>query len=172
MKDICSSVSKLLEKYFDQEVTGEERSLVENHLHACPSCRQALKAMEGLRHLIKSPMEDAAKEEDFYWVWQRIERETRPRERLTWKESILRWLDISAILRRKVWVPAVVTMAILILIAVPFVFKEISFSSTASVVEYVESQSFNVMIYESDKGNVTVIWLLEGPEQEGSLPTS
>ncbi len=32
MKDSCSSVSRLLEKYFDQEVTDDERLLVEGHL--------------------------------------------------------------------------------------------------------------------------------------------
>ena len=172
MKDTCSFVSKLLEKYFDQETTVEEKSLVETHLHICPPCQKALEAMEGLRHLIKAPVEEAAQEENFYWVWQRIERETRPREKLTWKESILRWFDISAILRRKVWIPVVVTVVILIFIAVPFVLKKTPSSLTASVVEYVESQSYNVMVYESDKGKVTVIWLLEGPEKEGPSSTS
>ncbi|MGZ3604457.1 MAG: zf-HC2 domain-containing protein, partial [Thermodesulfobacteriota bacterium] len=39
MKDSCSSVSKLLEKYFDLEVMDEERLPVEGHLQDCLACR-------------------------------------------------------------------------------------------------------------------------------------
>jgi predicted anti-sigma-YlaC factor YlaD len=59
MKTECSSVSRLLEKYFDQEVTPEERSLVEGHLPHCYACRMALGAMQNLRILIKNPVEEA-----------------------------------------------------------------------------------------------------------------
>ena len=54
MKDSCSSVSKLLEKYFDQEVTDKERLLVEGHLQDCPACQDALKSMEGTQDINKS----------------------------------------------------------------------------------------------------------------------
>jgi predicted anti-sigma-YlaC factor YlaD len=39
MKDSCFVVSRLLEKYFDQEVTDKERLFVEGHLQDCPACR-------------------------------------------------------------------------------------------------------------------------------------
>ena len=72
MKVSCSSVSKLLEKYFDHEATNEERSLVEGHLTDCLTCQDTLRSMEEFRDLIKVPVEEAAEKEDFQWVWQRI----------------------------------------------------------------------------------------------------
>jgi len=88
MKDSCSSVSELLEKYFDQEVTDRERLLVEGHLQDCPICRDALTSMEGLRTLIKVPVEEATQQEDFPWVWQKIERGIRLQEKAGWWQSL------------------------------------------------------------------------------------
>jgi hypothetical protein len=35
-----------------------------------------------------------------------------------------------------------------------------------SSVEYVESADYNVMIYEGEKGNVTIIWLFDRSDEE------
>jgi hypothetical protein len=164
MKDSCSSVSKLLEKYFDQEVTDKERSFIESHLRDCLTCQGELKSMEKLRDLVKAPIEEAVREEEFYWVWQKIKRGIQLRERSTGWESLRSWLDISPLFRRRVWIPVAATMVILI-VMVPLLFKKITSYPSPSVVEYIESQTHNVMIYESEKANVTVIWLFEGPEE-------
>jgi hypothetical protein len=47
-------------------------------------------------------------------------------------------------------------------------FQKNHFLSTLSVVEYVESETYNVMVYELETPQVTVIWLFEGPEEESS----
>ena len=101
MKDSCSSVSKLLEKYFDREVTEKERSLVEGHLPDCPTCQDELRSMEELREWVKAPIEEAVREEEFPWVWQKIEREIRLQKRLTWWQSLRLRLDVSPLLRRR-----------------------------------------------------------------------
>jgi hypothetical protein len=168
MKDPCSSMSKLLERYFDQEVTEEERSFVEAHLSGCPNCQDALNMMAWLRHMVKNPVEEAVEKEDFSWVWQKIEGGIRLEEKLPRWKSIRSWLDISPLLKRKIWIPSVATIAILIFIIAPILFKKTPSYSGPSVVEYIESQNYNVMIYESEKGQVTVIWLFEGPEQGAS----
>jgi hypothetical protein len=64
-------------------------------------------------------------------------------------------------------VPAAAAIVILLLIITPYFYTKTPSSSDPSVVEYVESQTHNVMVYESEKGDVTVIWLLEGPGKEG-----
>ena len=171
MKGSCASTSELLERYFDREVTDEERSTVETHLQDCQACRETLEAMEGLRHLVKTPVDEADRKEDFYWVWQKIEKRIQQKEKPAWLESISRWFRAGSILRRKVWVPAAAAIVALFLALAPSVFKKATSPSEASVVEYVESQNYNVMVYESEKGNMTVIWLFEGPETEGSSPS-
>jgi anti-sigma factor RsiW len=168
MKNYCSSVSELLEKYFDQEVTQEERALVEGHLPDCAACRDALHSMESFRNLIKSPVEEAVEKENFPWVWQKIERGIRLKERPTVWESLRSWLDITPLLKKRVLIPAVAAVVILILITAPLLFKKTSSYSDLSVVEYVESGTHNVMVYELENSKMTVIWLFEGQEQEES----
>ena len=168
MKNSCSSISKLLEKYFDREVTEKERVLVEGHLQDCLACRNALRSMEELRTLIKVPVEEAVQKEEFPWVWQKIEREIRLPKRQTWWQSLRSWLDVTPLFRRKVWIPAVATVVVLLLVTTQIIFKETSSYPDGSVVEYVESQSDNVMVYQLEDPKVTVIWLFEGPEEEGT----
>jgi hypothetical protein len=166
MKNSCFLVSTLLEKSFDQEVTDEEKFLVESHLLDCPGCRDALKSMEELRTLMKVPVEEAVRKEDFPWVWQKIEREIRLQEKPTWWQSLRSWLDITPLFRRKVWIPAVATVLVLLFISTQIIFQKTPSYPDVSVVEYVESQNDNVMVYQLEEPKVTVIWLFEVPEEE------
>jgi hypothetical protein len=118
--------------------------------------------------LIKRPVEEAVEKENFPWVWEKVEKGIRERETPTLWDVLRSWLDVTPLLRRKTWVPAVAAAVILILIAVPLLYKKISSYSALSVVEYVESESYNVMVYELETPQVTVIWLFEGPEEESS----
>jgi len=165
MKGSCSVLSELLEKYFDQEVTDEERSLVDTHLVDCHACRDLLKSMEKMRDLVKAPVEEAVGEENFQWVWQKIERGIREEERPAFWETLQRWLQIPPLSKRRVWIPAA-AMVMILLIALPLFFKKNPSYQSASVVEYIESETNNVMVYESENSKVTVIWLFEEPEME------
>jgi len=166
MKDSCSSISKLLEKYFDQEVTDKERVLVEGHLQDCLVCRNALSSMEQLRTLIKVPVEEAVQMEEFPWVWQKIEREIRLQKKPTGWQSLRSRLDVSPFFKRKVWIPAVATVVVLLFITAQIIFEKTPSYPDASVVEYVESQTDNVMVYQLEKPKVTVIWVFEEPEKD------
>jgi len=168
MKWECSSISGLLEKYFDQEVTAEERSLVEDHLPGCPACRSALLSMEDLRNLIKNPVKEAVEKETFPWIWEKIERGIQQEERPGLWESLWSWLDISSLYKKKILIPAVAAAVILILITAPLLYKKMSSYPVLSVVEYVDSETYNVMVYELENEKVTVIWLFNGPEEESS----
>jgi hypothetical protein len=166
MKKECSSASKLLDKYFDQEVTPEERSLVEDHLPGCPACRSALLSMENLRNLIKSPVEEAVEKENFPWVWEKIERGIQQEEKSGLWESLWSWLDVVFPRKRKILIPAVAAVVLFVLITAPLLYEKISSYPDSSVVEYVESETYNVMVYERETPQVTVIWLFEGAEEE------
>ena len=170
MKDSCSSISKRLEKYFDNEATDEEKSLVGKHLLSCPPCQSALTSMEGIRDLMKGPVEEAVQKEDFPWVWQKIQREIRIKERPTRWEYFLSWLDRPSLFQKRVWMPAAAAIIILVLVTAQLLLKKTPSYPDPTVVVYTESQTHNVMVYESGKGMVTVIWLFEGPEKE--LPAS
>jgi hypothetical protein len=131
MKAPCFSVSELLEKYFDQEVTDEERSLVEGHLKGCASCQGVLNSLNKLRNLIKAPVEEALRKEQFEWVWQRIREEIRQEERFTLWESVQSWIHPSRFFQKNVWIPA--AAAALILITVLLIFPTKSDLTITSV---------------------------------------
>jgi anti-sigma-K factor RskA len=122
--------------------------------------------MEELRTLMKVPVEEAVQKEDFPWVWQKIEREIRLQEKPTWRQSIRSWLDITPLFRKKVWVPAVAAALVLLVITTQIIFEKTPSYPDVSVVEYVESQSDNVLVYQLEEPKVTVIWLFEGPEED------
>lgn len=163
----CSSISKLLERYFDQEVTEKERLHVEGHLRDCLPCRNELKSMEELRTLIKAPVVEAARTEEFPWLWQKIEREIRrPQETLTWWSALRSWLDVTPLFRKKIWIPAVATLVVLLFITAQVIFKKTASYPDASVVEYIESDMDNVMVYQLEKQKVTVIWVFDEPAKD------
>jgi anti-sigma factor RsiW len=168
MKKECSSISELLDKYFDQEVTPEERSLVEDHLPSCPACRSTLLSMENLRNLVKNPVEEAVGRESFPWVWEKIEKGIQRKERLGLWDFLKSWLDITPFLKRRILIPAVAAVVVLILVTAPLLYKKMSSYPVQSVVEYVESETYNVMVYELEDEKVTVIWLFNGPQEESS----
>ena len=168
MKYSCSALSKLLEKYFDQEVTEEEKNLVDTHLLDCQACQGVLRSMEELRALIKDPVEEAAEQEDFPWVWQKIERKIRWQEKPSWWQILRSCLDFHFLLKKKVLIPVMATIVILLFITTQLIIKKTPSFSHPSVVEYVESDTYNIMVFESEKSKATVIWLFEVPEQESS----
>lgn len=168
MKDSCSPISKLLERYFDHQATDEEKAMVERHLPVCPVCKERLKWLQGLRVALRTPVEEALREETFPWVWEKIERGIRLQKKPFWRESHQSWLDLFPWLRKRIWIPAMAVAIILVLTTTPFLFKKTSSHLEQSVVEYVNSEVYNVMVYESEKEKVTVIWLFEEIRNEST----
>lgn len=162
MKDSCRALIKHLERYFDRQVTEEEKVVVENHLVSCRPCLEKLKTLQQLRTALKAPVDEALREETFPWVWEKIERDLRSQKEPLWWERFRSFLSPSGLPRKRVWVPAVATAIALVLLTSPLLFKKTPSDLDQSVVEYVESEVYNVMVYESEKEKVTVIWLFEG----------
>lgn len=164
----CSSLSTLLDKYFDGETSQREREAVEAHLKQCPACQERLKFMSEVKEAFQRPVLEALEKETFPWIWEKIEREIRFKSRETLWESIKGWFEITPFLRKRVWIPATVVAILLILLISPALFKKNSSHLSLPVVEYVESKTNNVMIYELENGKLTVIWLFEESEAESS----
>jgi anti-sigma-K factor RskA len=124
--------------------------------------------MEELRATLRAPVDEAAQKETFAWVWQKIEREIQTKQKPSWRESIRAWVDLFFPMRRRVWIPAVVAALLIIAIGSPLLFKEAPSQKELSVVEYVQSDTNNVMVFESERENVAIIWLFDETEGEPS----
>ena len=168
MKDPCSSVAPLLDKYFDGEASAEEKETIERHLTDCGACQGVLESMGHLSALIRTPVEASVEQEAFPWVWQKIQREIQVQPRTTWWESLRARFGPFLFPKRRTWVPAAVAVLILLSVSASFFFRQAPSHKDLSVVEYVESSACNVMVYESDQEQLTVIWLFECPEKEAS----
>ena len=166
MKRSCSSLTGLLEKYHDQEATDGERTIVEDHLKECSFCQETLRSWETLRESLKAPVDAAAGQEDFPWLWQKIQRGIKAQERPTWRESVRSWLDWSSVLPKKAWVPALVATALLVWVLTPIVIKKDSSQPDGIVVQYVESATSNVMVYDLEQAKITLIWVFEDTEND------
>lgn len=158
----------LLERYFDEEASPDERILVENHLIGCFNCQERLKLMRLLREAIKEPVEEALEKETFPWVWERIEREIQKEQKSPWWEMIRLRLGTIPLFQKKVWIPALATLTILLFVTAQVFFKKIPSYSEGIVIKYIESASCDVMVYQFEKPKVTIIWLFEEPENEAS----
>ena len=144
---------------------------MEGHLSQCRACRGLVAEMEELGNLLKAPIEEAVRQGDFYRVWRNVQREIRENPRLSRWESFRSWVDASSLFRKRVWVPALAAaMLILSFIVVPVLMRKDTSHMMLSAVEYVESPDYNVMVYEGEQEDVTVIWLFDRPDQEA--PTS
>lgn len=169
MKDSCSTMLQLLERYFDRQMTEQERSLVENHLSGCTACRERLGELGSLRTLMKTPVDEALGQETFPWVWERIEKGIQQERKPSWWESLKSRLDLSPLFRKRIWIPAMAAAVVLLFITAQIIFKKTPSYSVASVVEYVESETGDVMVYQLEDPEITVIWIFEEPGEETSV---
>lgn len=54
MKQECVDIKPLLDAYIDNELTGEQSSIVTSHISECESCKAQLAAVYRMRDMIKS----------------------------------------------------------------------------------------------------------------------
>lgn len=157
-----------MDKYFDGETSPKEQEMAEKHLKECPACRERLKFMGEVKVALQRPVMEASEKETFPWVWEKIEREIRFKPRWSLWESIKRVFEVTPLIRKKIWIPAAAVATLLLLLLFPALFKKNSSHLPLPVVEYIESKTNNVMIYELENVKVTVIWLFEETESDSS----
>src|SRR5262245_42591637 len=73
MSKDCQKTLRLLERYFDGELSARKLTFVEDHLVECPECSTELRALEATRTMVHTAYRDAASELDFGQLWRAIE---------------------------------------------------------------------------------------------------
>lgn len=87
MKNPCPEVRNLLGPYLDAELAETERLKIEEHLKACPGCRQELAELETLHGVALKAAHPASSEEHLdrlrWQVSRRLRGESRPEGRIS-----------------------------------------------------------------------------------------
>ena len=160
MKTDCEHFGPQLSAYLDGELPKKERHEVEKHLKTCQSCRQLVSELDEAGGVIKAALSlDSEPGVDLTGVWEEIESQA------DFGPTI--WQKIKSLVDRPVvWLPAAAaTAAIALLIFVMPVEKTrepIEFSR----VESVYSQTGRVMLLQTAKSRMPIIWVLPKAQKE------
>ncbi len=177
MKDHCKKTHSLLERYFDQELSGRQLNFVEDHLADCPHCARELVELQELRGLVQGEMREAAKRVDFATFWRSLEpRLTEPRPSF-WEQltvSVREYLSVY----KTIWATAAAAAAVAAVVAVPLLVREPAATdpqrpqSNECIIESIESSGSTAMVYEIEQDQTKVIWMFEDPEDPNEGPSS
>ena len=68
----CSEIKEMLAGYIDDELTDEERRIVEEHIDICAECASELKEMKNIREVIRNM--NTPRLPDAFWqgYWDRL----------------------------------------------------------------------------------------------------
>ncbi|HOX42381.1 MAG TPA: zf-HC2 domain-containing protein [Myxococcota bacterium] len=180
--------TSLLLRHLDGELSTRERRRLEAHLEACPDCRQALDGLRLVSGLLREKLEQPAQAADFSGFEDRVlaavASSARPplgeRLRVAWGEWQRAW--------RPVWVTAVVTAAVALLVLVPLLTRGPDVPSAPIgppdgdrpqtalgdrvdnqvIIDELEYRGQRSMIFSVSKNNTTVIWMYDFDNQAGA----
>ena len=120
MKDCSHIRSILMTDYVDGEIDNDSRRIIEEHLTACPECRQLVTMVKGQMSVFS---EESAKKKVPSHVWQSIVKEIGGEER---KANTL--TDLVRVFTQRLTLPrlapALVGMALLVLSASFFLYTQ------------------------------------------------
>lgn len=162
MKDQCSDIKKLLERYYDNERSEKEKMEIDVHLTTCTECKRELKSLQGLSVLIREYGTMAAEEETFEKVWHGVKKRTgEPVGAGLALPTNKVWHSVR-LLYKPILASAFVVLLMLAWLFYPYKTEELPEAKTGLVVvEAVESSPKGVMVFNANDGSVAVIWLFE-----------
>lgn len=92
----CKKLQERLSAYLDNEVSGQERRLLEEHLRSCAECRTELEALQAAGDVVKTLPEVTPSPDFRARFWQKV-RESAPVQTL-WERIALRWIPVPVVL--------------------------------------------------------------------------
>ena len=148
-------------RYFDGELSSEEKARFEEHLETCPSCETSLRGLRTLSDRFRIEMERAVARADFAAMENRFMKEIHPRRR-SWPAS----------LKALLWSPKVLAPAAAVAVALALFFRIFSPSLPAvgpsAIINSFTGEVSSVIIIETPESRHTIVWYTEPPGQEGT----
>lgn len=161
MNDICSKMKLKISFYIDGELQAEDKQNLEQHLEACPQCREYLHELQQTSNIISEAL-SSRPEINFDKVLQNIKSEIQAPTQPSLLQRISDWVKMP-----RIWVPATAMMCTAALI---LSFNLLVFESPEGIqisrVESVSSQSGQVMVLKTAQTQQPLIWFTEAQTKE------
>ncbi|NOZ88217.1 MAG: hypothetical protein GXP49_18550 [Deltaproteobacteria bacterium] len=167
----CNEIQDLLSAYHDNELDGEDKARVKQHLASCAECRARLKTYEDMGRALNELFSEKAAKADFNGFSDRVlaavNRKTGPLvigSRAFKKSKGASWLSKHY---RPILAIAAAILIVIGLLLGPRLFNSSTLSRNDVVVKLVDPpKGYDAVVYPSKGDNVTVIWI-EPSGQEG-----
>jgi len=133
----------LLNRYVDNELSGDERNLIETHIKTCPVCAQEIKYIQLMKQRLGQNKIEANPE----FFWQNLK--NRLQDEVVRDEQAMLAIDLGTWARRLIPIPvAIAVVAVIFLYLMPvkqnvideYVFGT-NFSNVSSLIEEPAGQS-------------------------------
>lgn len=144
----------LVSLYYDGELNAERADEVKAHIAVCPECAESLREMEVLSlrvnaHILDSEQTDLSA----HTVTNTIVARIRDTSRTRWERIR------SALLSRKVWIPAAAFASLALVFAT--VFRSPAVSGPSAIVTSLSGDTSSVIIMEVPDSGHTIVWFTE-----------
>lgn len=164
----CKRAHRLLDRYLDGELAHKAALQVEEHVKGCTQCGNYLKSARSIGQAIKaSALVTRAETALSDRAWAHVKAGIESRERLSPGSRLLAWWRWLTFYPRPVWASAFAAAALVVALVTTNTARHQSTKLAHPVVEYVESQSSQVMVFMPEQSPITVIWFFEKAKAQG-----
>ncbi len=164
----CKQARRFLDRFVDGELADKIASRVEQHAGGCPRCGGYIESTRSIGRAINaSGMAVRSQASLSEQEWARLEEAVEKKKRIFIENPFLnlwRWLTFYP---RPVWVSAFAAAALIVALTTTNMLHYGETSLSHPVVEYVESESSQVMVIMPEQSPVTVIWFFEKVKATG-----
>lgn len=177
MSENCKKIEHLIEPYLDEELSKSKKETVEQHLHACDSCKLALEAFKLQGGLLRERIEAEAEKVDFTGFEDRVMARIRKEQPPSFTERAGAWVREVAYYYRTVWITSLATAVLLLAVLVPLLSRDttpggdpdtkVADADNQVIIDSMEYAGQRSMIFTVSKNNTTVIWLYDFDRAEG-----
>ena len=177
MSESCKKIEHLIEPYLDEELSKSKKETVEQHLHACDSCKLTLESFKLQGGLLRERIEAEAEKVDFTGFEDRVLARIAEEKPPTFTERAGAWVREVAYYYRTVWITSLATAVLLLAVLVPLLSRDttpggdpdtkVADADNQVIIDSMEYAGQRSMIFTVSKNNTTVIWLYDFDRAEG-----
>lgn len=151
---------KLLNDFFDQELTPNESAEMNRHVEDCPLCQKILQHNQSVSTLLVRGLDEALARVDFdtleEGVLARIDTKRAP-----W------WINLgNQLVSKRFYVPAAAVATVIVLF-LTFAAPPAPVAGPSAIINSFEGNVGSVMILETEKSHHTILWFSEKPSPGG-----